>query len=80
MQYGRIYEGKFGDSEKQETAAKEYMKKYADEFSPTQVDNYASRAAGTLNLLRMDNLSGSHLNPTRRRILNDFVTHKDAGT
>ena len=58
----------------------QYMKKYADEFSPNQVDNYASRAAGTLNLLRMDNLSGSHLNPTRRRILNDFVTHKDAGT
>ena len=60
------------------------MKKYSEEKQrpggKTILDN--GRPAGTQNLIRVGKAPSedTHLNPSRRKILNDFITHRPRGS
>lgn len=56
-----------------------YMKKYNHLLKKVNVGAADSRPAGTRNFMRPDISvdEPAHLNPTRRRILNDFVSKRD---
>ncbi len=53
-----------------------YMKKYNDRLKKVNVGDLDQRPAGTRNFMRPDISveEPAHLNPSRRRILNDFVS------
>ena len=61
-----------------------YMKKYIDGAKNESVQINSQRpAAGTLNYIRKENdptMGQRHLNGSRRRILNDFVTRRPDGS
>jgi len=56
-----------------------YMKKYADGVRNVKIKSLQSRPAGTKNFLRIANHDQAHLNGSRRRILNDFISNKQEG-
>lgn len=61
----------------------QYMKKYAEEHQKrNSLHTLESRPAGTINLLRTGAGVGDdpHLNASRRRILNDFITQRPRGS
>ena len=55
-----------------------YMKKYNERLKKVQVTQFDPRPAGTRNFMRADISvdEPAHLNPTRRRILNDYVSKR----
>lgn len=60
-----------------------YMKKYTEEKQkPTSHVIELSRPAGTQNLIRVGKApqEDTHLNPSRRRILNDFISQRPRGS
>ncbi len=56
----------------------QYMKKYNERLKKVTVDPADSRPAGTRNFVRADIAvdEPAHLNNSRRRILNDFVSRR----
>ena len=60
-----------------------YMKKYQEEKQkPSSHVIEQSRPAGTQNLIRVGKApqEDTHLNPSRRRILNDFISQRPRGS
>ena len=60
-----------------------YMKKYQEEKQkPASHVIEQSRPAGTQNLIRVGKApqEDTHLNPSRRRILNDFISQRPRGS
>ena len=61
----------------------QYMKKYSEERqNPSSRINNIDRPAGTQNLVRLGKApqEDTHLNPSRRKILNDFITQRPRGS
>ena len=55
-----------------------YMKKHNENVRNIKINALDAPAAGARNFLRFEpNADQKHLNPTRRRILNDFISRRN---